>query len=180
MSPTRSSRRRVIAATCPTIRWRSSRLRSRQAKVKEFSPGFVTKLLARRPTSGMLWSLRKQPAAPAARSWVGRVRVVGAADVIDALTAWQKSPLRRTIHRDSIGAVLFGGRLRTLCPDFLPGIGQVQDGGSGSSIGGRSGAPVISRDPRPRVKNLQAQRTTPTIRLGKPIRYRMWIVSHRT
>ena len=35
-------------------------------------------------------------AAPAARSWVGRVRVVGAADVIDALDAWQKRPPRRT------------------------------------------------------------------------------------
>ena len=35
-------------------------------------------------------------AAPAARSWVGRVRVVGAADVIDALDAWQKRPFRRT------------------------------------------------------------------------------------
>ena len=35
-------------------------------------------------------------AAPAARSWVGRVRVVGAADVIDALDAWQKCPFRRT------------------------------------------------------------------------------------
>src|SRR5262245_9664768 len=34
-------------------------------------------------------------AAPATRSWVGRVRVVGAADVIDALDARQKRPFRR-------------------------------------------------------------------------------------
>ena len=35
-------------------------------------------------------------AAPATRSWVGRVRVVGAADVIDALDARQKRSFRRT------------------------------------------------------------------------------------
>ncbi len=36
-------------------------------------------------------------AAPATRSWVGRVRVVGAADVIDALDARQKRSFRRTL-----------------------------------------------------------------------------------
>jgi hypothetical protein len=35
-------------------------------------------------------------AALASRPWVGRVRVVGAADVIDALDARQKCPFRRT------------------------------------------------------------------------------------
>ena len=47
---------------------------------------------------------------------------------------------------------------------------SAQAGGSGSSIGGRRGDPVISREPRPRVKKLQAQRTVTTIRLAKPIR----------
>ncbi len=51
-------------------------------------------------------------AAPAPRSWVGRVRVVGAADVIDALGAWRVSG-SPDFHRDSIEAVLFGGPPRT-------------------------------------------------------------------
>ena len=43
-------------------------------------------------------------------------------------------------------------------------------GGSGSSIGGRSGRPVISRVPRPWVRKLHAQRTMTTSRLENPIR----------
>ena len=52
-------------------------------------------------------------AAPAPRSWVGRVRVVGAADVIDALGAW-RAPGSPDFHRDSIEAGSFGNRPRTL------------------------------------------------------------------
>ena len=43
-------------------------------------------------------------------------------------------------------------------------------GGSGSSIGGSSSFPVISRAPRPWVRNVHAQRTRTTIRFEKPIR----------
>lgn len=42
--------------------------------------------------------------------------------------------------------------------------------GSGSSIGGTSGVPVMSRVERPRVRNENAQRVLTTIRLAKPIR----------
>src|ERR1035437_2181807 len=44
-----------------------------------------------------------QPAALVTRSWVGRVRVVGSADVIDAFVAWQKTVRfdGSTLHRDS-------------------------------------------------------------------------------
>ena len=50
-------------------------------------------------------------AAPASRSWVGRVRVVGTADVIDALGAWQKCPFRRTRSPGQHRGGSFGGRL---------------------------------------------------------------------
>src|SRR5204863_2243142 len=49
-------------------------------------------------------------AAPAARSWVGRVRVVGAADVIDALDAWQKRSPRRTPSPGQLRSGSFGSR----------------------------------------------------------------------
>src|SRR6185436_7011104 len=52
-------------------------------------------------------------AAPAPRSWVGRVRVVGAADVIDALGAW-RAPGSPGFHRDSIEAAPLGEPPRTL------------------------------------------------------------------
>src|SRR5450759_3969706 len=61
-----------------------------------------------------------QPAALVTRSWVGRVRVVGSADVIDAFVAWQKKVrfAGSTLHRDSNEAapsgavsVLTAGRL---------------------------------------------------------------------
>src|ERR1035437_4725803 len=44
-----------------------------------------------------------QPAALVTRSWVGRVRVVGSADVIDAFVAWQKTVRfdGSALHRDS-------------------------------------------------------------------------------
>ena len=50
-----------------------------------------------REGTGLAWAVRcdRGHAAPATRSWVGRVRVVGAADVIDALDARQKRPFRR-------------------------------------------------------------------------------------
>jgi len=61
------------------------------------------------------WRLRclSAKAAPEPRSWVGRVRVVGAADVIDALGAWRVSG-SPDFHRDSIEAGSFGTRPRTL------------------------------------------------------------------
>ena len=45
-----------------------------------------------------------------------------------------------------------------------------EGGGSGSSIGGSIGWPVISREPRPWVKNDHAQRVTTTIRFANPMR----------
>jgi len=57
-------------------------------------------------------------------------------------------------------------------PDGSAGArgGAVYAGGSGSSISGRSGWPVMSREPRPWVRKLHAQRVTTTIRLANPIR----------
>ena len=43
-------------------------------------------------------------------------------------------------------------------------------GGSGSSIVGSSGPPVMRRVPRPWVRKLHAQRITTTIRFANPIR----------
>ena len=51
-----------------------------------------------------------------------------------------------------------------------PGSSGAITGGSGSSIGGSSCVPVISRVPRPWVRNVHAQRIRTTIRLEKPIR----------
>ena len=50
---------------------------------------------------------------------------------------------------------------------------RAQAGGSGSSIGGSSGSPVISREPRPWVKNDQPQRVMTTMRFAYPIRNAM-------
>ena len=50
--------------------------------------------------------------------------------------------------------------------------------GSGASIGGTSGCPVIRRVDRPRVRNENAQRVTTMIRFENPIRYVMWMRSH--
>ena len=54
-------------------------------------------------------------AAPATRPWVGRVRVVGTADVIDALDARQKCPFRRTPPPGQHRGGSFWSRL-DLCP----------------------------------------------------------------
>ena len=56
-----------------------------------------------------MWSCSVS-AAPAARSWVGRVRVVGAADVIDALDAWQKRSPWRTPSPGQLRSGSFGSR----------------------------------------------------------------------
>src|SRR6476646_7412221 len=61
----------------------------------------------------MATALLVSQAAPEPRSWVGRVRVVGAADVIDALGAWRVSG-SPDFHRDSIEAGSFGSRPRTI------------------------------------------------------------------
>src|SRR6476646_7283645 len=55
----------------------------------------------------MATALLVSQAAPEPRSWVGRVRVVGAADVIDALGAWRVSG-SPDFHRDSIEAAPSG------------------------------------------------------------------------
>src|SRR5207253_5544213 len=68
---------------------------------------------AREATGRMATALLVSQAAPEPRSWVGRVRVVGAADVIDALGAWRVSG-SPDFHRDSIEAGSFGIRPRTL------------------------------------------------------------------
>jgi len=81
--------------------------------VKEFTSRRASKLLEfRGPPSSMATALLVSQAAPEPRSWVGRVRVVGAADVIDALGAW-RAPRSRGFHRDSIEAGSFGNRPRT-------------------------------------------------------------------
>ena len=80
-------------------------------KVKEFTPSGVPKPLENGPSRGRISVLLSQPAAPASRSWVGRVRVVGAADVIDAFGAWQKCPLRRTPSPGQHRGGSFGSRL---------------------------------------------------------------------
>ena len=51
-----------------------------------------------------------------------------------------------------------------------PGSIGARTGGSGSSIGGSNTLPVMSRTPRPWVRNVHAQRTRTTIRLENPIR----------
>ena len=56
-------------------------------------------------------------------------------------------------------------------------VGQVVESRRSGSIGGISGAPVISRVLRPRVRNDHAQRTVTTIRFANPIRYTMWTPS---
>src|SRR5215210_3430897 len=124
----RSCPRRATRAICRTIPWRSRASRSTTTErppehdspppkpadsldryadatnVKEFTSLVAPKLLAlRNATSIVLVALLGQPAAPAPRSWVGRVRVVGAADVIDALGAWRASG-SPDFHRDSIEA----------------------------------------------------------------------------
>ena len=55
-------------------------------------------------------AVKSAKAAPASRSWVGRVRVVGAADVIDALDAWQKRPFRRIPSPGQQRSGSFGSR----------------------------------------------------------------------
>src|SRR6185369_10048802 len=78
---------------------------------------------------------------------------------------------RRNVFDRQLGRILRGW--------FHPGHDSgPQAGGSGSSISGTRGWPVISREPRPWVKKLHAHRTTTTRRLAKPIRYTMWIPSH--
>src|SRR4051812_36439596 len=62
--------------------------------------------------------VRAGSAAPAARSWVGWVRVVGAADVIDALDAWQKHPFRRIPSPGQHRSGSFGSRSEL----FRPGL----------------------------------------------------------
>src|SRR3954451_21160064 len=80
--------------------------------VKGFSQFGATKPLDFSPVSRRLCrALRsRRLAAPAARSWVGWVRVVGAADVIDALDAWQKHPLRRRPSPGQHRSGSFGSR----------------------------------------------------------------------
>jgi hypothetical protein len=81
--------------------------------VKEFTSRRASKLLAFGGSTGsMATALLVSQAAPEPRSWVGRVRVVGAADVIDALGAWRVSG-SPDFHRDSIEAGSFGTRPRT-------------------------------------------------------------------
>src|SRR4051794_25511366 len=60
--------------------------------------------------------VRAGSAAPAARSWVGWVRVVGAADVIDALDAWQKHPFRRIPSPGQHRSGSFGSRSELFQP----------------------------------------------------------------
>src|SRR5204863_351639 len=60
---------------------------------------------------------------------------------------------------------------------LAPSGGGFVAGGSGSSIGGSSGIPVIRRDPRPWVRKLHAHRTVTTTRFANPMRYTMWIDS---
>ena len=81
------------------------------SKVKEFTSTRTPKPLEKCHRRRRISELLSQPAAPAARSWVGRVRVVGAADVIDALGAWQKRPLRRIPSPGQQRGGSFGSRL---------------------------------------------------------------------
>ena len=67
------------------------RCKTPSINVKEFSRARASKPLARSACASTVCRGSNQPAAPDSRSWVGRVRVVGAADVIDALEAWQKT-----------------------------------------------------------------------------------------
>src|SRR5665213_125973 len=77
------------------------------SNIKEFTRATRTKPLALlvRPST-VAQGCSRSSAAPVSRSWVGRVRVVGAADVIDALETWQKTDRfgGPFLHRDSIEA----------------------------------------------------------------------------
>src|SRR3989442_12918199 len=72
--------------------------------------------------------VRAGRAAPAARSWVGWVRVVGTADVIDALDAWQKHPFRRIPSPGQHRSGSFGSRSEQ-CPARFEQLRQPPDPG---------------------------------------------------
>src|SRR3954451_5227995 len=80
---------------------------------------------AGRPRVGFRLRCCVSQAAPAPRSWVGRVRVVGTADVIDALGAWRASG-SPDFHRDSIEAGSFGSRPRTFSSAAAPRLPVVR------------------------------------------------------
>ena len=83
---------------------------------------------------------------------------------------------RGRVRRDARGAVRAPGDhvLREAPADARSSSSSSSDGamtgGSGSSIGGSNGPPVISRVARPWVMNDHPHRTSTTSRLAKPIR----------